>query len=1122
MAASASGVSAAWPAGAALRLCLLGVPRLEWPRGRVHLLQRRDAALLALVVLEGPLPRSRAAARVWPDADSEGARNNLRQRLFRLRRSAERDVVSPDDLLQLGEGITHDLGELEARLSADPQAAHGELLGDLDFADCAELADWVDTARERWRSQRAQALSDIASRLESERDIGLALRYAQRLLDADPLVEAAHRHLMRLHYLRGDRDSALAVHARLRELLHTELRAEPDPQTRALAELIDRAASSPAHAAARPLPPAVLRPPRLVGREAEWRALDSAWHEGAAVLVSGEAGIGKSRLLGDFALAHGAHSIASARPGDTQVPYASLARLLRSLPAQPCLAAWARAEIARLLPEWGESAAGRLDPLHLRAALASWLDAAAASGPFSVVLDDLQFADAATLEVLPALVADCSGPRWLFGSRPAAGANGAMAAGGIAAPAAPAALDAAPVLRLELAPLDVAGVRSLVESLELPGIAAESWAPALWRHSGGNPLFLLETLRTLLRDEAVPALHNLPTPAPLARLIEQRLDQLSPSALRLARLAALAGSDFDIELAAAVLGQHAIDLADPWRELADAHIVRDAGFAHDLVLDATRGAVPAAVAQLLHAQIAAQLAQRGVAAARVATHWQAAQRWREAGAAFDAAAREALAASRRSEELLQRRQAIAAWAAAGDAGQAFRARVDSLEALLLIESVEQAQAMADGLLQDAAGPSQRLDAQLARAQTLLMAARQAEAMDAAAEARELAGRLKDVPRERVAARYLAVGLAQAQRADEAVSLLEPYQAGLADDPGADEVYRFWSDFAYVLQLAQQRSRCADALERAIAGGQARGDFAEVMTNLSNLAGVKFNLGRVDAALVDAERARAMIERLGEVGGVPAASLEIHLGLLRAATGALGPALAHFNAACDLAARAGHGTWVMVAQNHRATTLLQIGQTARARQALPADDPAALTGVRARSLIIASRIERALEHSPLPLLERALVLLGDSGDPYTRLQAQIDSLRAQDGAQAALLGAALESSARRIEHLALACKARWYRVDALRRAGALDEALALANVALRAQSETQASDMYPPEAWWIAHQAFSAAGDRAASAAVLRTAVAWIEAAAADIPPEFVDSFRQRNPVNRALLTLRTG
>jgi DNA-binding SARP family transcriptional activator len=1126
---------------AAPRVHLLGQPRLEWPDGHQHLLQRRDAALLALLALEGAVPRSRAAAHIWPDADAEGARNNLRQRLFRLRRTAAIDLVSAGDVLRLADGIEHDLRDPAAQARVIEYGTDGELLGALDYGDCAELAEWVQAARERWRGARAQARADLADRLEEARDLEGALVYAQRLLDEEPLLEPAHRRVMRLHYLRGDRVPALAVYARLADLLTRELGAKPEPETRALAQLIERGGAL-THAVARPLPPAVLRPPRLIGREREWQALEAAWHDGGAVVLLGEAGIGKSRLLGDFAATRGAHVGVGARAGDASVPYALLARLLRALPAPRDLPDWSRQELARLLPEWGAPPPGRLDPLHLRAATATLLadvtaqqpqTSAGAPAPMCIVVDDLHAADGATLELLPALLAESRGLRWLLGSRPlpesAESPESAEPAQSTEPPATPttlstclaelAALEQPAPRPFRLAPLGAADVYALVASLELPGIDAQAWAPALWRRSGGNPLFLLETLRALLRDEhASPG--ELPTPAPLARLIEQRLDRLRPPALRLARLAALAGGDFDIELAAAVLGQHVLDLADPWRELQDAHIVRDDAFAHDLVLEATRTAVPDAVARSLHAQIAEQLAARGVSAARVASHWQAAQHWREAALAHETAAAEALAASRRSDELAHQRLAVDAWLEAGAPDEAFRVRINSLEAMLLIETVDRAQAMADGLLADARNDAQRLDAQLARAQTLLMAVRPDEALAAATAARTSAMAMGDTHRERRAARYVGVALAQAGRANEAVELLEPYRAGLPEDPGHDESYGFWSDFSYVLHTARRLSRSVEALERAIAGSQARGDLAETFSTLSNLSGVKGNLGRLDEALVDAERAQRLGERLGEVGGVPAGSVEIHLGLLHAASGHLGEALRHFDVALAMFAQAGQGTWTAITRNHRANLLLQLGQVTRAQQALPTDDETPHLLTRSRRLVIASRIAGALEHDPRPLLGEALALIGDRGDPYGRLIAAIDALRLADPAEAEAQARTLEAEAEQIEYLAVAVKARWYRIDALRRGGKLGQACTLASQALGALPRIKPWDMYLPEAWWIAHRVFSECGETPAATEVLATARAWITNALREVPAEFRDSFIERNPVNRALQSAR--
>ncbi len=254
---------------------------------------------------------------------------------------------------------------------------------------------------------------------------------------------------MRLHYLRGDRAAARAAYERLRRLLDDELGAAPDRETRELAALIERSVPPPL-TPARALPPAVLRPPRLVGREPQWAVAQAAWQDGEIVCVVGEAGIGKSRFLGDFAAAQAPsrerRGAAWRRPG----------ALCAARPPAACAArAAARCRRGRATssPACCRSGARRRRPGPTRSRCAkppaAWLTEAAAEGPLTLVLDDLHFADAATLETLPALMA-APGLHWLLGSRPA-GEAGADAAAAIAALAT---LDRPPLRRIELTPLD--------------------------------------------------------------------------------------------------------------------------------------------------------------------------------------------------------------------------------------------------------------------------------------------------------------------------------------------------------------------------------------------------------------------------------------------------------------------------------------------------------------------------------------------------------------------------------------------------------------------------------------------------------------------------------------------
>ena len=123
---------------------------------------------------------------------------------------------------------------------------------------------------------------------------------AERLLVADPLHEDAVRQLMKLHYLAGQRSAALAAHDRFAAHSPPNSRA-PSPHAKP-PSCCRRSArpSAPAPALRRDIPASVLRPPRLVGRDATLASQRAAWSGQRAFWLLGEAGLGKSRLLAEF------------------------------------------------------------------------------------------------------------------------------------------------------------------------------------------------------------------------------------------------------------------------------------------------------------------------------------------------------------------------------------------------------------------------------------------------------------------------------------------------------------------------------------------------------------------------------------------------------------------------------------------------------------------------------------------------------------------------------------------------------------------------------------------------------------------------------------------------------
>ena len=240
------------------RLLLRQAARFQPRGGGGQDLEPKDALLLAYLAIEGPTSRAQLAALLWPDADEERARGNLRQRLLRMKRAVGIELVVGTGQAQLAEGIRHDLDD-----------AH-ELLELVGLDEAGEFAGWLEAQRERRRRGRADALAAAAAKAEAEGDHAAALEHAGALLDFDPLSEDAHRRVMRLHYVRGDAGAALAAYRRCVRILRSELGAEPSRETRELKGQIEKAVPPPPAAKAMPaVPVAILRPPRLIGRAAE-------------------------------------------------------------------------------------------------------------------------------------------------------------------------------------------------------------------------------------------------------------------------------------------------------------------------------------------------------------------------------------------------------------------------------------------------------------------------------------------------------------------------------------------------------------------------------------------------------------------------------------------------------------------------------------------------------------------------------------------------------------------------------------------------------------------------------------------------------------------------------------
>ena len=1126
-----------------VKLLLAQTPTLQRVAQPPVALQALDGALLSWLALEGPTPRARLATLLWPDSDADAARNSLRQRLFRLKRVCGVDLVCGSHTLALADGVTHDLDDADTVLGGDT-ACFG-----------AELERWFDMQRARRRQRLHESLVELGEMAEKAGDWPDALAYARELLALAPLSEEAHRRVIRLHYLAGERSTALLAFDHCEQVLKDEAGTRPSPQTLALLETVQRADDVlPALRPGARMPASVQRPPRLVAREREWQALQQAWDAGRLVVICGEGGLGKTRLAADFARAQGRHDrrdgtqpdhgseiakitartaagtaagalsdfcattlLVSARPGDERVPHASFSRLLRALPRglwhtlTPAL----RTELTRLLPELGDApppmqgSAERSRFIHAVGALFAQDELAT----LCLVFDDLHFADDASIELLQAVLTT-SRARWLVTARAGeVSASGRRLLDGVlAAPAA---------LHITLVPLGMEQVAELVDSLDLPGLQGDAVAPALLRHGGGNPLYLLETLKAWLEQAGAPWPAQLPAAPGLRAMIERRLTRLSAQAVQLARCAAVAAPDFSIQLAAHVLGRRTIELADPWAELEAAQLLTDGAFAHDLIHEAALASVPVVVARQLHAEIAAYLHTRDGEPVRLARHWALAACWAQAGDAYCAAAQRSRDAARLVEQTALLADAADCFDRAGLGQQRFDALVQRAHVLAenqLGPPASEAADMLAALAAQSGHAGQRLEALDVR---LALAINRGESSDTLRTGREAMAAAHALGRADLELRFalaVADALCDLRQAGDAVVVLEPYAAWVHEHADIELRWDYWNAMALTLDYAGRLRDAMPAWDAASAAAQRSARRDMVWKTMASAASTLAKMGLVQRAAEQGQRAHQLALAAGGVtlrvlqSQVTFAHRLRDLGRYSQALPLLEGALAGFEQ--------GGSTSIIARAEHRLAQLFQqLGQPARALQLLAGPRTGLARGLATMQLVHRADVAHQLGRDGLPLMREALEMSPNTDDIYHHIATLFATrLVPPDEGEAMATGLAAWASARERQGVALAGHVR-AAACALQQ-GAAARALPHAQAALHLSAGHEPDSFYLPEMWLVLARAHQALGHAESARRAAADGLAWVQRVhQTDVPANFQDSFLHRNPVNFQLLAL---
>ncbi|HEU5315316.1 MAG TPA: AAA family ATPase [Chloroflexota bacterium] len=654
-----------------LRVYLLGGFHVSVGPRHIHesewrLRKTKNLVKLLALATDQHLHREQLVEVLWPDQDPDLGANNLHKAVHAARRAFEPDLktgsssrylhVEGDSLVLRPPGTLWIDAEAFRRAAAaarrNAQAhAYEEGLRHYTGALLPEdrFEDWAAGPREELQALYLTLLLELAALHEAQAEPTAAVEALRRVVATDASHEQAHAALMRLYAQTGHRHQALRQDQHLREALRRELDVEPAPASQQLHAdiLAGRLAPAPPPTAGGSTTPAAPGGARwisdradtggraaLVGRDAEIERIEDALEalfagRGGLVLLAGEAGIGKSRLAAEVAervrRRGGTALVGAAYEQEGRLPYGPFVEALDQIGAGVApgglraLFGADATDFARLPPV--AASAMRADRQRLFAGIADLLRKHAAAGPLLVVLDDLQFADEASLQLLHYLArtmqdcavlflgtfrpedADAAGPLEPLGQMVHALQRESLS------------------LRLDLGRLDPRESDLLVAAL-LDGAPVDRMVfEAVQRLAAGNPFFTEEVVRTLRERGQLQLVggrwrlagEHVPLPGPVLDLLVNRLDRLGPDAMQVLGAAAVVGLEASyplLRLVSDLPDATALDALD--RCLASHALQETTGgyrFGHPLQRAAVYERLSRARRTVLHGRVAAALEQ---------------------------------------------------------------------------------------------------------------------------------------------------------------------------------------------------------------------------------------------------------------------------------------------------------------------------------------------------------------------------------------------------------------------------------------------------------------------------------------------------------------------------------
>jgi DNA-binding SARP family transcriptional activator len=664
-----------------LRIVLLGPPQIFRVGELVnHNFSQKALGLLAYLVMS-PLrgySREVLSGMFWGETNDKNANFNLRRAFWSLRKSINPpgapagtylhykdghysfngasdywcDATLFEHITALGSDLNAKKGMLlpsKLQRSASPdsgalreivQLYRGDFLDGYRLNDSPVFEDWLSFERQRLKQHYIDCLRQLAIADAAQQEYHQAITDYQAILKVDPLDEPTHRDLMVVYYSLGMRDKALEQYYDMQQLLLQQLKLEPLPETQALfSDIRDNtltlegtsyklATTHKSIASAIPSGP-------FIGRKREQKLLFDALETanqstGYMAVISGEAGVGKTRLVEEFLYQLSANPCTILRGRcylqEQGLPFQPIIDALRTflyiadfVYIKSLSNLWL-AEVAKLLPE----IYGYLPHIPINSALfpdqernrlfegiAQLFAHLSQREPVILFLDDLDAADVPTLELIHYLARRLAAARVLI--------IGTIRKEALADHTSLTTLlqeltQNSRSTTIPLARLSEAEVLELIDQTSGTSDTVNVLGRHLYQDTGGNPFFLMEMLKARKGWQGSPPASSI-VPSNLRNVIDNRLKHLDDESRRVVIMAAVIGRQFGLSTLQKIYSgdnQYLLSILEQlifqgWIEEIPGADPGRYDFSHGLVRDSVYQSLSAARRQRLHHRVALAL-----------------------------------------------------------------------------------------------------------------------------------------------------------------------------------------------------------------------------------------------------------------------------------------------------------------------------------------------------------------------------------------------------------------------------------------------------------------------------------------------------------------------------------